>query len=113
MVDTYWTVNYSWQTNMDILKTSAFDDWFGSLKDIKGRARIQARIDRLAFGYFGDTKSVGTGIREMRIFFGPGYRIYFKRYGDTIVVLLAGGDKSSQQSDILKARHLADQIEER
>ncbi|MEX1221376.1 MAG: type II toxin-antitoxin system RelE/ParE family toxin [Idiomarina sp.] len=96
---------------MDILKTAVFDEWFKALKDIKGRARIMARIDRLAFGHFGDIKPIGSGIRELRIFYGPGYRIYFKQYGETLIVLLAGGDKSSQQSDIKKARKLATRIE--
>lgn len=97
---------------MDILTTSVFDMWFGKLKDLRGKSRIQARIDRIAFGHFGDVKSVGEGILELRIFYGSGYRIYFRQYGDTVIVLLAGGDKSSQQKDIEHAKQLVKEIED-
>jgi putative addiction module killer protein len=96
---------------MDILTTSVFDMWFDSLKDLRGKSRIQARIDRIAFGHLGDMKSVGEGVLELRIFYGPGYRIYFRQYGDTLIVLLAGGDKSSQQKDIESAKKLVKEIE--
>lgn len=80
-------------------KRAPFTDWLGAL-DRKVRARIDARIDRLILGNFGDCKSVGDGVSELRIDFGPGYRVYFGRDGKTIVLLLCGGDKSTQQADI-------------
>ena len=96
---------------MDILSTSVFDTWFVSLRDLRGKARIQARIDRIAYGHWGDVKSVGDGVIELRVFSGPRYRVYLKQYGETLVVLLAGGDKSSQQNDILRAKQIANDIE--
>ncbi|WP_417686657.1 type II toxin-antitoxin system RelE/ParE family toxin [Pseudidiomarina gelatinasegens] len=95
---------------MDILTTSVFDMWFGTLKDLRGKSRIQARIDRIACGHLGDVKSVGDGILEIRVFSGPGYRVYFKQYGDTFIVLLVGGDKSSQHKDIERAKQLVKDI---
>jgi putative addiction module killer protein len=85
---------------------SIFLDWLLHLKDVKARAVIRARINRLELGNFGDCKSVGTGVLELRVSFGPGYRIYFGRDGNTLVVLLCGGDKSSQAKDIPKAKLL-------
>lgn len=96
---------------MDILKTQVFDKWFAALKDRQGRALIQAKIDRLEFGSLSDVKPVGQGVQEIRIFNGPGYRVYFKRYGETLVILLAGGDKSTQRKDIRLAKNLAKQLE--
>lgn len=95
---------------MDILTTPLFDMWFGALKDLRGKSRIQARIDRLAFGHIGDVKSLGEGIFELRVFCGPGYRVYFMQKGDALIVLLAGGDKSSQQKDIERAKQLVQEI---
>jgi putative addiction module killer protein len=83
-----------------ILKTIKFSDWFSALKDLKGKARIQARIDRVELGNYGDCESVGYGIFELQIHYGPGYRIYFMKQGSQIVILLAGGNKSSQRGDI-------------
>jgi putative addiction module killer protein len=85
---------------------SAFLDWLLHLKDVKARAVIRARINRLELGNFGDRKSVGTGVLELRVSFGPGYRVYFGRDGNTVVVLLCGGDKASQAKDIQKAKLL-------
>ena len=81
-----------------------FFTWLNSLKNELDRMRILARIDRLAAGNFGDSKSVGSGVQELRIHHGPGYRVYFTRCDDVIVLLLTGGDKSSQSKDIEKAR---------
>ena len=90
-----------------IYTTNAFDQWFADLKDTKGRFRIQARIDRAELGNFGDCEPVGEGVSEMRIHFGPGYRVYLAQRGLEIVVLLAGGVKGSQSKDIKTALKLA------
>lgn len=95
-----------------ILKTEAFDQWFVGLKDIKGRFRIQARIDRAELGNFGDCEPVGEGVSEMRIHFGPGYRVYFSQRGAVLVLLLVGGDKSSQAKDIKAALKLNREIKD-
>lgn len=92
---------------MEIRKTDAFAEWLDSLSDLRGRARIQARIERLAAGNPGDVAPVGEGVSELRISYGPGYRVYFKRRGRALVILLAGGDKSSQVRDIKTALRLA------
>ena len=89
-----------------IERTSEFDDWLLQLKDLKGRARIAARINSAALGNFGDCKSVGDGISEMRIDFGPGYRVYYTRCGQVVYLLLIGGDKATQRQDITKAKAL-------
>lgn len=96
-------MNYTFQ----VRTTGVFDKWFQNLRDRQARIRIQIRIDRLEQGNPGDMKSVGSGISEMRIDHGPGYRVYFHQRGPTIVLLLCGGDKSTQQSDIDKARAIA------
>ena len=96
---------------IEIRKTEVFAKWFNGLKDRRGKARIQARIDRLEFGHFGDVSSVGEGVSELRIFCGPGYRVYFVKRGQVCVILLSGGDKGSQKSDIAKAKELARQLE--
>jgi putative addiction module killer protein len=85
---------------------SMFLEWLLGLRDIKARAIIRARINRLELGNFGDCKSVGGGVLELRIAFGPGYRVYLGRNGKTIVVLLCGGDKGSQSKDVSNARIL-------
>jgi putative addiction module killer protein len=89
-----------------VTKTREFETWIGSLRDRRAAARIGIRLDRLAFGYFGDVKPVGGGISEIRIDHGPGYRVYFAQKGDIAVLLLCGGDKDSQARDIRKARNL-------
>ena len=96
---------------MEILFTEEFEHWFTTLKDERAKARIQARIDRAELGNLGDVAPVGGGVSEMRIHYGSGYRVYFLRRGAELIVLLAGGDKSSQPKDIRRAlvmaRHLA------
>ena len=90
---------------IEIVEDIAFAAWLADLADMKGRARILARLERIRlFGHFGDCESVGDGVRELRIHFGPGYRVYFCQRGDEIVILLGGGDKSSQARDIRAAR---------
>ena len=88
-------------------KTDVFAEWLDNLKDLRARARIQARIERLAAGDAGDVQSVGAGVSELRIHYGPGYRVYFKNQGEELIILLAGGDKSSQADDIKTALRLA------
>ena len=94
----------------DIVQTSVFEAWLGKLRDRVARAVIARRIDRVASGNFGDVKAVGEGINELRIDHGPGYRVYFVRRGETVIVLLCGGDKGSQAKDILRAKALAQEI---
>jgi len=96
----------------DIRKTDIFAKWIDGLKDIRARARIQARIERLALGNFGDVKPVGKGVAELRVDYGPGYRVYFKRSGRTVIILLAGGDKRTQSRDIDTALRLARELED-
>lgn len=97
---------------IEIRKTDIFANWFGRLKDRRAKARIQARIDRLETGHFGDVAPVGEGVSELRIFYGPGYRVYFVQRGSVVVILLSGGDKSTQDSDIIKAKELAKKLED-
>lgn len=93
-----------------ILTTEEFDAWFTALRDVAAARRIQARIDRAEAGNFGDCGPVGEGVSEMRVHCGPGYRVYFVQRGLEIVILLAGGDKSTQASDIQAAKELARQL---
>lgn len=93
---------------IEILTTEDFDEWLRKLKDRAGRLRILERVDRLAHGNPGDVKPVGQGVSELRLTFGPGYRVYYLQHGDAVILLLIGGDKSSQQKDIEKAQELAD-----
>ncbi len=97
---------------IEIRKTERFSRWIDNLRDVKGRARILARIERLAGGNPGDVKPVREGVSEMRIDHGPGYRIYFKRRGQELIILLAGGDKSTQAKDIQAALRLARNLTE-
>lgn len=92
---------------VEIIKTSVFDEWLSELRDRTARARIEVRIRRLSFGNPGDVKPVGEGISEMRISYGPGYRVYYLQHGPMLVVLLCGGDKSTQEKDIEDAKGLA------
>lgn len=94
-----------------IQTTETFDTWFNGLRDRKAKARIQARIDRAEEGNFGDCEPVGKGVSEMRIHYGAGYRVYWKRSGREWVILLAGGNKSTQQADIKTALRLARDLE--
>lgn len=93
-----------------IYTTELFDAWFESLKDKQTSRRIQARIDRAEEGNFGDHKSVGESVSEMRIHHGPGFRVYFIEREFEIVILLAGGDKSSQSKDVKQAQDIARQL---
>jgi len=93
----------------EILKSSTFDAWFSRLGDRQAKARIAARIDRLSLGNPGDVKAVGSGVSEMRIDYGPGYRIYFTQRGPIIIVILCGGDKRTQASDIKRAIEIAEE----
>jgi putative addiction module killer protein len=92
---------------LEIRKSSEFAVWLDGLRDLRGRARVLARIERLATGNPGDVKPVGQGVSELRIDYGPGYRVYFVKKGQTVVVLLAGGDKATQTADIRTALRLA------
>lgn len=92
---------------IEIRQTDVFSGWFSGLRDRRIRARITARIRRLSLGNPGDMKPVGAGVSELRIDYGPGYRIYFIRRGDTVIVLLCGGDKQRQDRDIARAIELA------
>lgn len=90
----------------EVTATETFAKWIAKLADRKARLIIDARIERLKVGNFGDAKALGGGLSELRIAFGPGYRVYFTIENDRIVILLAGGDKSSQRRDIVKARDM-------
>lgn len=94
---------------IELIKSATFDRWLRDLRDMRAKARIQARLDRLAGGNPGDVKPIGGGISEMRIDYGPGYRVYYMQRGPVVVILLSGGDKSSQNSDIAKATEIAAQ----
>jgi putative addiction module killer protein len=96
----------------EIRQTSTYKRWFTALKDRKVRTRIDVRIRRLSLGNPGDVKPVGQGVSELRINFGPGYRVYFIQKRNVIVILLMGGSKATQSEDIRKAHLLARQIEE-
>jgi len=91
----------------EIRKTETFAKWVDGLRDIRARARVQVRIERLAQGHAGDTKPVGEGVSELRIDYGPGYRVYFKKQGHVVIILLAGGSKKSQSKDIKIALRIA------
>ena len=92
---------------IEIVETELFSDWLAALADLRAKARILARIGRMALGNPGDVKPVGDGVSEMRIDHGPGYRVYFARRGRLYVLLLCGGDKSSQSRDIERAKAMA------
>ena len=95
---------------IEIRQTETYFQWFDSLRDRQARARINARVRRLSLGNVGDVKPIGEGVSELRIDFGPGYRVYFVQRGQTLVVLLAGGDKRTQDRDIKKALKLAREL---
>jgi putative addiction module killer protein len=94
-----------------IIRSSDFDAWLSGLGDQRAKARILARLRSAALGNFGDCESVDDGVLEMRIHFGPGYRLYFARMGTTVYVMLGGGDKSSQKRDIARAKKMARELE--
>jgi len=95
---------------IEVVQTDEFETWLAELRDRRAAARIAARIDRLRLGNPGRVEAVGEGVSEMKIDYGPGYRVYFKRRGEALVVLLCGGDKSDQASDIQRAKALADRL---
>jgi len=97
---------------IELKQTETFRKWRIRLKDGRTRALIASRLDRLAFGHTGDAETVGQGISELRIHYGPGYRIYFQRRGNAVIVLLCGGDKSTQAKDIKAAKRLVDKWSE-
>ena len=92
---------------MEVRKTEVYVKWLDGLRDIRARARVLARVERLAAGNPGDAAPVGEGVSELRINYGPGCRVYYKQQGRELVILLAGGDKSSQSRDIRTAQRLA------
>lgn len=92
---------------MEVRKTEVYVKWLDGLRDIRARARVLARVERLAEGNPGDAEPVGEGVSELRINYGPGYRVYYKQQGRELVILLAGGDKSNQSRDIKTALRLA------
>jgi putative addiction module killer protein len=91
---------------LQIRKTETFAQWLDGLRDVRARARVQVRIERLAAGNAGDVEPVGEGVSELRIDYGPGYRVYFTKHGREVVILLAGGDKRTQSADIKTALRL-------
>ena len=93
-----------------VQKTEEFDEWLTNLADQKAKAKIVSRIERLGLGDPGDVKPIGEGVSEMRVAYGPGYRIYFKQTGKTVVLLLCGGDKSTQGKDIRRAKTIAAEL---
>jgi putative addiction module killer protein len=97
---------------IEVRKTTAFSDWMMALHDHRARAKIAARIDRLAFGNLGDVRPVGEGVSELRIHYGPGYRVYFVKRGSRLILLLCGGDKSTQTKEIKAAKKFAANLEE-
>jgi putative addiction module killer protein len=94
---------------VEVRQTEVFSNWLRKLSDQNARARIQIRIRRLSLGNFGDVKPVGEGVSELRVDYGPGYRIYLQRRGNLLVLLLAGGSKKTQHADIAKAKKLAEE----
>lgn len=94
---------------VEVVQTDEFETWLKQLRDVRGKARIIRRLDRLAQGNPGDVRPIGKGLSELRLDVGPGYRVYYLQDGDTLILLLCGGDKSTQQKDIDKAHELADQ----
>ena len=93
-----------------IKQTNIFSQWLKKLKDIKGKVAILRRVDRMKYGNFGDFKYLGGGVSELRISFGPGYRIYYTKKESQVIILLVGGDKSSQNSDIIKAKKILEEL---
>ncbi len=91
----------------EVRKTDVYAKWLNGLRDTRARARVLVRVERLAAGNPGDVRPVSEGVSELRIDYGPGYRVYFKKQGLTVVILLAGGDKRTQERDIEKALRLA------
>ena len=96
---------------IEIRQTAVYARWFAALRDLRAKARIDARLRLLSLAHLGDAKSLGGGLSELRIDYGPGYRLYFTRRGSALVILLTGGDKARQSADIVRARALAAELE--
>ena len=96
----------------EVQQTAIFEAWIDGLKDMRAIARIEVRLRRLSLGHLGDAKSLGDGVSEMRIDYGPGYRLYFTRRGERIVILLCGGDKKRQSGDIARAKQMAKEADD-
>lgn len=97
---------------IELIYLPAFTDWFEALRDVTARKLIARRPDRLSFGHEGDAEAVGDGVRELRIHFGPGYRVYFVRRGQTVIVVLGGGQNRTQRGDIAAAMSAAAALDE-
>ncbi len=97
---------------IEIRETDVYHEWFETLKDKRAKARIDIRIRRVSLGNYGDVRPVGKGVSELRIDYGPGYRVYFIQHGNILVILLCGGDKSTQDKDIQRAYELARALDE-
>lgn len=97
---------------VSFLRSSEFDSWLMQLSDQRGKARIIARLRSATLGNFGDCQPVGEGVSEMRVHFGPGYRVYFTRHDETLYILLCAGDKSTQSRDIARAKRMARDVKE-
>ena len=95
---------------MEVRRTDQFLSWLNALRDARAVAKIAARIRRIAEGNFGDVAPVGEGVSELRVHYGPGYRVYFVQRGEVVVILLCGGDKSTQGRDIVAAKALAKEV---
>ena len=96
---------------IEVRQTIHFTSWFNDLRDVRAKARIDVRIRRLSLGNFGDMKPIGEGVSELRIDYGPGYRVYLTQRGPVLVILLSGGDKRSQNRDIKDAKQMAKELE--
>mgnify|MGYP003394319328 CR=1 FL=1 len=94
----------------EVRRTAYFTSWLDDLRDRRARARIVTRLERAESGNFGDSKLIADGVSEMRIDYGPGYRLYFVKRGTTVIVLLCGGDKTTQSADIARARQLSKEV---
>ena len=94
-----------------IRQTDTFKRWLAALRDTRGKARIISRLDSARLGNLGDAKNLGAGLYEMRIHVGPGYRVYYRKHREVVIVLLCGGDKSSQARDVERARKIAQELE--
>ncbi len=109
-LDSLYPIDYMMIFMIEVRQTAEFSAWLRRLKDAKAKARIAARVERMKFGNLGDYKSLGGALMEIRVDFGPGYRVYFVRQGAAIVLLLCGGDKRTQQRDIRRAYELAEKL---
>jgi putative addiction module killer protein len=109
MVDASAHVSYSLQM-MEVRETRIFSEWLSNLRDARAKAEVARRLRRLALGNAGDVKPVGEGVSELRIHYGPGYRVYYVQRGNLLIVLLCGGDKSAQGKDIALALRLAKEV---